>query len=111
MRRIYYKLFIRWLALRWMFQINLGNRVWHEGELWRVDNGVAGWTLRRVSDNMRKEYVPREEVKLQITPTNLLSSYRYGVRFYEGYWLDIWVRNGIEDWVKRCRIWPWPSKR
>lgn len=106
-RRLRYRAYIRWLAIRWMFQINVGDLVLHKGIVRAVNNGASpgSWTLL----NPYEEYVPRSECRKVWTPANMLRSYRSGVRFYEGYWLSIWVQNGIEPWVRACKIWPGKS--
>lgn len=104
LRRAYYKLYIRWLALQWVAQINIGDEVIHNGVVRRVNNGASecSWTLT----NPYQKYVPRDEVTKLWTLANMRRSYRSGVSFYTGYWLDIWVTAGIEPWVRACSIWP-----
>ena len=108
LRTLYYRSYIRWLALQWVKHVNLGDEVIHNGIVRKVTNGVHSgcWTL----SNPRQELVPRTECRKRLTPKNLLHSYRSGVRFYEGYWLSIWVNKGIEPWVRACPIWPGEKK-
>jgi len=105
---LYYRAYIRWLALQWMAQINLGDEVVHKGRVRVVSNGVipTRWTLL----DPYEEFIPRSECRKHWTLANMLRSYRSGVDFYEGYWLSIWVNKGIEQWVRNCNIWPRPFK-
>lgn len=104
MKRFLYRVYIRWLALRWMFQFNLGDEVWHEGRKRRINNWAG--SPRMTLLNPYQQNVPREECRKVISLRNLWGSYRSGVRFYTTSWLEIWVRNGIEPWVRALPIWP-----
>lgn len=101
-----YWLLIVALSLRWIFRINLGNRVRYRGMVYTVSNGVrvCSWRLGGL-DNGDDGWVPRDECRLLLTPANLLHSFTSGYRFYMGYWYAIWVRNGIEPWMRSCQIW------
>lgn len=103
LRRVKYKLYIRWLALRWVSQINLGDQVLHKGCVRVVNNGVYpnSWTLT----DPYEQFVPRSECTKIWTWKNCYGSYKSGVRFYETSWLDIWVNQGIQPWVKALPIW------
>lgn len=104
--KTYYQIYIRWLAFRWMFQTNLGDLVNHKGRTRAVINGVVPtmWTL----DNPYEEHIQRGECSKVFSISNLYGSYKSGVNFYTGYWLDIWVNQGIKDWMRECAIWPVP---
>lgn len=107
--KIYYRTYIAYLAIRWIFQINLGNKVTYKGKIYWVDNGVISgcWTLSPEDrKGARLEYIPREECKLVLTPLNLHRSFRYGYWFYMTSWYQIWCNQGIEPWVKALPIWP-----
>ncbi|HEU4601786.1 MAG TPA: hypothetical protein VFS24_07450 [Steroidobacteraceae bacterium] len=104
MRRLRYRLYIHWLALRWMFQFNLGDQVWHLGKRRTIINW-AGHPTMTLSDPYEQN-VPREECRKVWSVPNLWHSYRAGVRFYTGSWLGIWERDGIEPWVRALDIWP-----
>lgn len=104
MKRVLYQFYIRWLALGWIFQFNVGDQVWHKGRKRCISNW-AGHPHMTLTDPYEQD-VPREECRKVISAPNLWHSYRAGVRFYTGCWLDIWVRNGIEPWVRALPIWP-----
>lgn len=113
MKKVWYWVYIRYLATRWVFQVNLGNEVFYKGKKYTVANGTRTgcWRLHDL-DNNKDGWVPRSECKLVLSYKNLHRSYKYGVRFYMGYWYDIWCKNGIKQWVRSCNIWPWnPGKR
>ena len=103
-RSIWYRVYIRWLALLHIPQVNGGDLVIHNGCERRVLNGVVDgcWTL---SDPW-EELVPRSDCRKVWTVSNCYGSYRASVRFYTGYWLRIWIGNGIEPWVRALKIWP-----
>jgi hypothetical protein len=103
-RSIYYRLLIRWLALQWISQINLGDEVWHKGRKRRVSNW-AGQPQMTLTDPW-EENVPATEIRKVRSLANAWHSYRSGVRFYTGSWLSIWERQGIEPWVRALPIWP-----
>jgi hypothetical protein len=103
-RSIGYRIYIRWLALKWIKQINLGDEVWHRGRKRHVINW-AGQPQMTLSDPY-EEYVPSAEIRKVRSIANAWHSYRSGVRFYTGSWLGIWTRSGIEPWVRALQIWP-----
>jgi hypothetical protein len=104
LRSIYYRVYIRWLALQWIAQINLGDEVWHKGRKRRVINW-AGQPSMTLSDPYEQN-VPASEIRKVRTLANAWQSYRSGVRFYTGSWLSIWIHSGIEPWVRALHIWP-----
>jgi hypothetical protein len=110
--RLYWRLRIFFLALRWIPQINLGDMVWYKGNKYRVLNGVRckSWRLSGL-DNEDDGWVPRCECKKVLSPTNMIDSFRSGWNFYMTSWYEIWCRSGILPWMKRCKIWPWPFNR
>ena len=98
---------IVWWSARWMFQINLGDLVWYDGNKHMVLNGVRfdSWRLDCVN-NSDEGWVSRTDCKKVWTLTNMIGSFRSGYDFYMGYWYDIWKREGIKPWMKELRIWP-----
>jgi hypothetical protein len=105
LKRIYWKLFIYWLALRWIPTLNLGDAVTHKGETYYLTQGVNKpyWNMK--GDAGYLERVHERDFKKQRTLANYMASYRSGVRFYTQSWYSIWVRNGIEPWMRGCDIW------
>ena len=104
--KLKYWLYIIWLSAKWIFRQNLGDQVVYSGKKYLIANGVVSncWRLSGLQ-NDNDGWVKRNECRKIITPYNLLHSFRSGYRFYMGYWFNIWVRNGIEEWVKRLPIW------
>lgn len=102
--RLYYQMYIRWNAIQWVLQTNLGDLVIHKGRRRTVCNGVVSgrWTL----SDPYEEFVPREECRKVLTVGNLYRSYKSGVWFYTTNWLDIWVNEGITAWMRHLPIWP-----
>ena len=98
--------YIVWLACKWMFRVNLGDTVYYEGRRYTVSNGTIPTMWRLVGlDNGNDGWVHRARCRKQKTPNNIIHGFRSGYRFYMRSWFQIWCRNGIEDWVKRCQIW------
>lgn len=110
--KIYWKIRIFFLALRWIPQVNLGDKVWYKGKKYTVCNGVRceSWRLGDL-DNSDSGWVKRKDCKKVKTFKNIKTSFYSGYRFYMTSWYKIWCRNGIEPWMKGCRIWPWPSNK
>lgn len=102
--RLKYQLYIYWIALGWISQINLGDEVWHKGRKRSVVNW-AGQPAMTLSDPY-EQHVPATEIRKVRSLANAWQSYRSGVRFYTNSWLGIWVSKGIEPWVRALPIWP-----
>ena len=112
MTRLYWKIRIFFLALRWVPQINLGDVVKYRGKKYTVCNGVrsGSWRLGDL-DNGCDGWVPRKECKKVWTVANIRHSFFSGWNFYMTSWFDIWCREGIKSWMRGCNIWPWPFNR
>lgn len=112
MTKLYWKVRIFFLALRWIPQVNLGDKVRYQGKIFSVSNGnrAASWRLGGL-DNGRDGWVPRNECKKVWTFANVRWSFLAGWRFYMTSWFDIWCREGIKGWMRGCNIWPWPHRR
>lgn len=107
MKTIYWYYYISALAIRWIFQTNLGDYVWYKGKKYIVANGVRcnSWRLSGL-ENGDNGWVPRSDCKKSITPQNAFRSFRSGWRFYMENWYEIWKRKGITDWMRGLDIWP-----
>ena len=106
---LYYWLKIVWLSAKCMFRINLGDKVTLLSDNWpqtyTVINGVCSGTWK-VTDGIEDAFeVKREQCRKIITIQNYIGSFRFRYSFYMSCWFDIWCRNGIEPWVKKCNIW------
>ena len=99
-------LLVLWLSFKWIFRINLGDRVWFNGKRYTVCNGVIPtcWRLCEL-ENDDNGWVRREHCRKSWTPANMIRSFCSGYRFYMLNWFDIWKRQGIKDWMRRCNIW------
>lgn len=104
LRKIWYRLYIRRLAFRWLWKVNLGDGVRYRGDQWIVANGVnpGSWTLQNQDGRVE---APRNEVRKIWTVRNMIGSWRSAINFYESYWLDTWVHSGIQPWMRSCKIW------
>ena len=107
MKRVHYWLYIIWLSLKWMFRYNLGDLVIYKGKKCVLIQGVCSprWDLVECSSNNKIADVHQREFVKVKTIKNLMGSFRSGYSFYVLYWFEIWVRNGIEPWMRQCRIW------
>lgn len=108
MTKLWYMLYIRWLALQWMFQLNIGDRVIYRGVEWTIINGVSGWSVIRGEGETleRIDWLKTEDLKKVRSIKNYHRSYRSGVNFYTSSWLSIWCNEGIKPWVRALNIWP-----
>ena len=104
--KLYWKIRIFFLALRWIPRINLGDVVVYNGSKYTVCNGnrCGCWRLGDLN-NEDDGWVKRTECKKVYSLKNIRRSFRAGRSFYMGYWFDTWCRNGIKDWMRRCNIW------
>lgn len=109
MRKLYYWIYIIWLSLKWVPKINLGDKViWLKdtyAQTYIIINGVCpeSW---KITDGIEDAFeVKRTECKKIKTLPNYINSFKSGYRFYMGYWYSIWVRIGIEPWMRKCKIW------
>jgi hypothetical protein len=105
MKRLYWWLYVVRLSFRWVPRLNLGRKVWYEGEKWMLIQGVCApsWDLMR--GKVRKDFVHEREFRAVQNPVEWWRAFRSGYRFYMAYWYDIWVNEGIEPWMFRCNIW------
>jgi len=107
-RRIRYRLYIVWLASKWIFKTNLGDKVWYRGKKYTVANGSRNgcWRLHLLKDD-NFGWVPRKECSKVLSIGNLLRGFKSGHWFYMTNWYDIWLRGGIQPWMRKCNIWGW----
>ena len=99
------RLLILWLSMKWVFRFNLGDEVVYNGKRYLLVQGVCKprWDLAAGED--RPKYVHESEFRKVRSPYNYWHSFRSGWRFYMNSWYGIWRRNGIEPWMRGCRIW------
>ena len=111
MTKLYYWLKIVYLSLKWVFRINLGDRVTLKTDKWphsyTVINGVSPgtWKLKGFRDGEEVFHALRIDCQKIWTWQNCVGSFKSGYRFFMGYWFRIWCENGIEPWVRKCNIW------
>lgn len=106
-KRIFWKLRIIWLAIQWIPQTNLGDKVWYQGKEYMVCNGVRAksWRLGDF-DNGDNGWVRRSECRKVKSLANYWHSFQSGYQFYMTSWFGIWTKQGIKDWMQNCNIWP-----
>lgn len=104
LKALYWRTRIVLLAIRWILRNNLGDRVAYQGEEWILIQGVRSpvWTLTR--DGERVEVHEKDFRKVRRL-SNYLRSFRWGYRFYMTSWYHIWMREGIQPWMRGCNIW------
>lgn len=104
MKKLYWKIYIWVLALRWIPTINIGDQVKYCGKIFTVINGVRAPTWKILREDECVEV--REHLFQKVrTLENYWGSYKSGVRFYMTNWYGIWVRQGIKPWMRGCNIW------
>lgn len=106
LNKIYWKLRIVVLALRWCRIVNLGDLVWYKGKKYTVCNGAryGSWRLGDL-ENTHDGWVPRKDCRKVWTLANIRHSFWAGYNFYMTSWYDIWCRDGIKPWMRGCNIW------
>ena len=105
-RKLKYIVYIIYLASKWMFRLSLGDEVGYGGERFLLCNGTSSvtWSASSLKDGKRYD-IPRDKVKKVWSIKGMIRSFKSGYHFYMTSWYQIWVQNGIEDWVKNCKIW------
>ena len=103
--KLYWKIRIFFLALRWITRTNFGDVVVYKRQKYIVCNGVrsGSWRLGDL-DNGDDGWVLRSECKKVLTLKNIKHSFCAGYRFYMTSWFDIWCQVGIKDWMRGCNI-------
>lgn len=109
--------FIFLQAISWIGKINLGGKVRYKGKVWMVNNGVSApfWDLWQPESKARAN-VNEKDFQLIQNPVEWWLSFKYGWRFYYGYWFHIWRRQfACGERIMRpaqhiCRVWHWPFK-
>jgi hypothetical protein len=99
-------LLIIWLSFKWIFRVNLGDVVYYRKKKYIVCNGVRynQWRLGKL-DNGDEGWVDRNQCRKNLSIKNLLKSFLSGYCFYMSNWYEIWIREGIKDWMLGCKIW------
>lgn len=111
--KIYWRIRIIFLSLRWIPQVNLGDIVIYNGDKYTVCNGVRpmSWRLEPSKDLSDSGWVSRKECRKVWSLKNIWYSFYSGYNFYMTSWFQIWANNGIKDWMHGCNIWPWPFRK
>ena len=106
LNKIYWNLYIRYLATKWIFRKTLGDTVICDGKEYVLQNGVCfpSWDTGTWINGKRIQ-VRDEKCKKKYTMKGVIRSYRSGLWFYRTNWLDIWMREGIKPWMKVLKIW------
>lgn len=103
--KLYWRIKIIFFALRWIPNYNIGDEVLYQGKVYRLNQGVSCPLWDIVRDDECLKSIHQDNFRKIRTLKNYWGSFRSGYRFYMGYWYSIWVRKGIEPWVKRLNIW------
>ena len=109
--KLYWKIRILWMALRWIPQTNLGDEIIYQGKKYTIINGVRPESWRIDLNNDDGGWVKRKDCKKVLSISNIKHSFYSGYNFYMTSWFDIWCREGIKDWMRGCNIWPWPFNK
>lgn len=111
--RLYWKLRIILLALRWIPDLNLGDIVIYNGKRYALNQGVCrpSWDMGLVGGDEYLKHINEADFKKECSLKNYWGSFCSGYRFYMINWFDIWVRNGIEPWMRGCNIWAKGTKK
>lgn len=104
MKYLYWKTRILFLSLKWIFKFNLGDEVIYKGKSYMLMQGVMHprWSLAGEHEYIE---VYEKDFRKALTFKNLYGSFKSGWNFYNGNWFGIWMRNGIEPWMKSANIW------
>lgn len=97
---------IVWLSCKWIFRINLGDLVWYQGRKHVVCNGTTPhhWDIADYQTGDRV-WVHERDLRKVWTSVNMAGSFTSGYRFYMNSWFNIWVRDGVQPWMRRLNIW------
>lgn len=107
-----HRLWIYWITLRLCLRsmtrkkLNLGDRVYYEGLVWTLSQGVSDpfWILDPLAaspNDMNDGAVFRKQIHRdrfkKLFWVNLIHDFRSTWRFYSGYWHSIWLRQTREQ--------------
>lgn len=114
-KKVYYWSFIIYLSTKWVFKINIGDKIYYKNQVWVVNNKIVDNKLSIIKRSIIKDNINISKVnhininisncKKVKSFNNLLNSFKSGYRFYMLNWYSIWINNGIEQWCKNCNIW------
>lgn len=101
MKRIYWRIRIILLALRWIPKFNLGDKVLYAKKEWTLIQGRCSpyWDLSNEND---MAHVHERDFRKVRSIGNYAHSFISGYRFYMNNWYAIWVNVGIEPWMLSC---------
>ena len=104
--KLYWRLRIVQLALRWVFKINLGDHVIYKDRRCIIVNGVQKplWHLLELGTRNRIK-ADECDFKKVVSVANYWHSFGSGYRFYMANWYPTWQREGVQDWMRKCNIW------
>ena len=105
MKKMYWRIRIVLLALRWVFCFNLGDQVVYGGQVWTLIQGRyhSKWDL--VNPNGERSRIDERDLRKARTLKNYTRGFTSGYRFYMTNWYSIWLRSGILPWMRSCNIW------
>lgn len=105
-RKVFWWGYIVVLSCRWISRLNLGDVVIWRGRRWVAVQGVSAptWEIQEIGSFDRAK-VHIDDLRKERSIGNYVGSFLSGYRFYMTAWFDIWVRSGIEQWMRECNIW------
>ncbi len=104
-KRIYWKMYIYWLALHWVNALNLGDEIVYRNNIYSLVQGVQSprWDIKGDGEYLKS--IHESDFVKRKTLSNYFGSYKSGVQFYMQSWYSIWVNEGITPWMRACDIW------
>ena len=105
MNKLYWKLKVILLSLRWVTKLNLGDYVWYNNKKCMLVQGVCSPSWDLMYKDERINYIHESNFKKVKSISNYWHSFNSGYRFYMSNWCDIWVNEGIKPWMLGCKIW------
>ena len=99
-------LFIVYLACKWVFRVHIGCMVRYGSKKYLVMDGsrLHSWRLDRL-ENGDNGWVPEWNCVKVWSFENIRQSFWIGYRFYMRAWYSIWKEQGIQPWMRGCKIW------
>lgn len=105
LKYVYWKIRIAYLSFKWVFKLNIGDDVIYKGGVYMLSQGVMNPKWNLVGNGEYLENIHKNDFRKVVSIKNYYRSFKSGWNFYNQNWFGIWMRNGIEDWMKRCNIW------
>jgi len=101
-KKIYVRIRIFILCIKWIFRITLGDSVKYKGNKYIVHNGVRknSWRIEPSKGLPNDGWVKRSECSKIWSIKGIIRSFKSANRFYYINWYSIWIKTGIKKWKK-----------